>query len=73
MINILIQYFYFYERSHLNVIIPAIINANPITFLHSNATFSVPNNPNNSITYAIVNCAVTISITDFAGPNEFIL
>ena len=46
-----------------------IVITSPISFFHSKSTRSIPNNPNSSIRYAQTNWAVTMNITDLAGPR----
>ncbi len=57
------------HASHLNMTIPAIATAIPITFRHSKGCFSTPNHPRSSMIYATASWATTISITALAGPS----
>ena len=67
------QIFPNYFSQILKTINPAIAISAPITFFQLNGSFSTPKSPNNSIRYATISCAITISITAFAGPNESML
>lgn len=53
--------------------IPIKARAIPPIFRHSSGDFSTPNNPSTSITYATINCAITIRSAAFAGPSCSIL
>ena len=45
----------------------------PIILRISSGSLSTPNNPSSSITYATINCEITISRAAFAGPSAAIL
>ena len=45
----------------------------PIILRISSGSLSTPNNPRSSITYATINCDITIRSAAFAGPSDAIL